>query len=59
MTDDIGSERPPCYICGKPGYLVYNMQVVCGNCAVKLNKAKQKEDQKFMDKFKEGMMKQC
>jgi len=56
MINVIGlKERPPCEMCYKnQGLVVYGNKLICGHCAVKMDKLNQKFKEKFVklkDKF--------
>ncbi len=50
--NDIGMEKPPCYLCKEPAQTVYGRRYVCGECCIKLIKAKEKENDDFINRFR-------
>jgi len=38
-------KRPKCKGCGKPAYLIVGRFAYCGECALKIQEMKQKEDE--------------
>ena len=54
----LSNERPPCFICGAPAYLVVGRRYMCGKCALKAQQMKQDKEEKEMlkDFSKEGIV---